>query len=119
MKKLMFYVLPFLLVLSLFGCTNSEETGDLPEILIGSDTYPPYLYFDNNGNPTGIDVDIAVEAFRRLGYKATLSILIGKIRRILWIMGISIVSGAVFLWMAGKMTISGLDHICILSRLLR
>ena len=52
MKKLMFYVLPFLLVLSLFGCTNSEETGDLPEILIGSDTYPPYLYFDNNGNPS-------------------------------------------------------------------
>ena len=67
MKKLMFYVLPFLLVLSLFGCTNSEKTGDLPEILIGSDTYPPYLYFDNNGNPTGIDVDIAKEACRRLG----------------------------------------------------
>lgn len=68
MKKLMFYVLPFLLVLSLFGCTNSEETGDLPEILIGSDTYPPHLYFDNNDNPTGIDVDVVVEAFKRLGY---------------------------------------------------
>ena len=71
MKKLMFYMLPFLLVVSLFGCANNEETGDLPEILIGSDTYPPHLYFDNNGNPTGIDVDIAAEAFKRLGYEAT------------------------------------------------
>ena len=67
----MFYMLPFLLVVSLFGCANNEETSDLPEILIGSDTYPPHLYFDNNGNPTGIDVDIATEAFKRLGYEAT------------------------------------------------
>lgn len=70
MKKILFHILSFLLVMSLCACANNVEEENLPEILIGSDTYPPHLYFDNNGNPTGIDVDIAVEAFRRLGYKA-------------------------------------------------
>lgn len=54
--------------MSLCACANYAEEDNLPEILIGSDTYPPHLYFDNNDNPTGIDVDVAVEAFRRLDY---------------------------------------------------
>lgn len=60
-------------LLLLFGCkqdTNVTNTADLPEIIIGSDTYPPFVYLDESGSPTGIDVDIATEAFKRMGYKA-------------------------------------------------
>ena len=56
------------MVISLCACANNVEENNLPEILIGSDTYPPHLYFDNNGNPTGIDVDVTVETFKHLGY---------------------------------------------------
>ena len=45
------------------------ESG-LPQIIVGSDTYPPYIYLNNDGVPTGIDVEIATEAFRRMGYAA-------------------------------------------------
>ncbi len=38
--------------------------------MIGSDNYPPYVYLNNDGVPTGIDVDIATEAFKRMGYAA-------------------------------------------------
>jgi len=37
---------------------------------VGSDSYPPYIYLNNDGVPTGIDVEIATEAFRRMGYAA-------------------------------------------------
>ena len=54
------------------GVDSAQKDSDLPEIVIGSDTYPPYIYMDNNGIPTGIDVDIATEAFHRMGYKAVI-----------------------------------------------
>lgn len=40
---------------------------DLPKVVVGSITYPPYVYLDNDGTPTGIDIDIAEEAFHRMG----------------------------------------------------
>ena len=51
------------------GGTNAKESG-LPQIIVGSDTYPPYIYLNNDGIPAGIDVEIATEAFRRMGYAA-------------------------------------------------
>ena len=51
------------------GGTDAKNS-DLPQILIGSDTYPPYIYLNNDGTPAGIDVEIATEAFRRMGYAA-------------------------------------------------
>lgn len=63
------------LALVLCGCGKSgnisrqnNET-ELPEIVIGSDNYPPYNYEDANGEPTGIDAELAIEAFRRMGYE--------------------------------------------------
>ena len=54
------------------GLTSCGETkakdGGLPQIVVGSDTYPPYIYLNNDGVPAGIDVEIATEAFRRMGY---------------------------------------------------
>ena len=55
--------------LSACGGTDAKNS-DLPQILIGSDTYPPYIYLNNDGIPAGIDVEIATEAFRRMGYAA-------------------------------------------------
>lgn len=70
-------VIPFLFafgVLLISGCsvttqksTSSQE--NMPEIIIGSDDFPPFNYSDENGEPAGIDVDIANEALGRLGYK--------------------------------------------------
>ena len=51
------------------GGTNAMESG-LPQIIVGSDTYPPYIYLNNDGVPTGIDVELATTAFRRMGYAA-------------------------------------------------
>lgn len=51
------------------GGANAKESG-LPQIVVGSDTYPPYIYLNNDGIPAGIDVEIATEAFRRMGYAA-------------------------------------------------
>ena len=51
------------------------KDSDLPQILIGSDTYPPYIYLNNDGTPAGIDVEIATEAFRRMGYAARFEVI--------------------------------------------
>ena len=61
-----------LLVCLLSGCKTSNLESDesnLPVITLGSDNYPPYNYLNEDGNPTGIDVDLATEAFKRLGYR--------------------------------------------------
>ena len=38
-----------------------------PVITLGSDSYPPYNYLNEDGVPTGIDVELATEAFKRMG----------------------------------------------------
>ena len=60
--------------LSACGGTDAKNS-DLPQILIGSDTYPPYIYLNNDGTPAGIDVEIATEAFRRMGYAARFEVI--------------------------------------------
>lgn len=58
------------------GCqtkTASEQTGaedDRPHIMVGCDDYTPFSYMDVDGNVTGIDVELAREAFDRIGYQA-------------------------------------------------
>ena len=62
-----------LLVATLTGCqggVTTPETEALAQVTVGSDTYPPFVYMDENGDPTGIDVEIGREAFRRMGYEA-------------------------------------------------
>ena len=56
-------------VSSLTSCGEEEaKDSGLAQIVVGSDSYPPYIYLNNDGVPTGIDVEIATEAFRRMGY---------------------------------------------------
>ena len=63
------------LIAACFGCSQTEvlsvaKEEDRPEIIIGSDNFPPFNYEDADGKPAGIDVDLATEAFDRLGYEA-------------------------------------------------
>ena len=57
---------------TLAGCKNeniSKKETEKPVITIGSDNYPPYNYLNEDGIPTGIDVELATEAFKRMGYQ--------------------------------------------------
>ena len=61
-----------ILAVPLAGCKNTDNTkeeNEKPVITIGSDNYPPYNYLNEDGIPTGIDVELATEAFNRMGYQ--------------------------------------------------
>lgn len=54
------------------GCTNSDSQSadkQYKKIMVGSDKFEPYIYQDENGNFTGVDVELAEEAFHRMGYE--------------------------------------------------
>ena len=61
------------LCISLAACGRAAADKDpeagLPTLTIGGDNYAPYIYLDEKGNFTGIDVELATEACRRLGYR--------------------------------------------------
>ena len=61
-----------ILAVTLAGCKNKDNTKEeteKPVITLGSDNYPPYNYLNEDGVPTGIDVELATEAFKRMGYQ--------------------------------------------------
>ena len=61
----------FVLMAVLAGCGKTDKVSDTtkkPVIKIGSDNYPPYNFLNEDGIPTGIDVELATEAFGRMGY---------------------------------------------------
>lgn len=58
----------------LCGCSTLPGTAsssrDEPKVLtVGCDTYAPLSYLDADGKPTGVDMELATEAFRRMGYE--------------------------------------------------
>lgn len=68
------YITAFLLAGSfiLGGCIIKKEKGadsKLPEIVIGIDYFEPYSYQTSDGEYKGVDVELAREAFQRLGYQ--------------------------------------------------
>lgn len=72
MKKILRFGLLLLLpAILLCGCSKKAETiqsEHLPEVIVGCDNYSPFSYADSNGDMTGIDVELAREAFSRMGY---------------------------------------------------
>lgn len=68
-----------LLLIGLGGCGERQapaaeaESGSV--ITIGCDDYAPFSYKDVDGNITGIDVELAEEAFSRMGYTAEFTII--------------------------------------------
>ncbi len=73
-KSVVMSVSAVLCAVLLGGCESAEpgtdQGDDRPEVIVGSDIYPPFNYMDEDGDPTGIDVDLATEAFNRMGYRA-------------------------------------------------
>ena len=63
--------LVFCIVTVLCGCQKEEKESDkkLPQIRVGGVAYEPYFYKDIDGEFTGIDVELAKEAFHRIGYE--------------------------------------------------
>ena len=115
----------FVFPLSFFatGCGNGTKESvrddkNLPVIVIGSDNYPPYNYEDANGKPTGIDVDLATEAFYRMGYRAVFTLIDWEAKN--WSKAErSIASGAVSRSTAEKICINGHPPTCTADRSLR
>ena len=62
-------------VAGLTACGKTQAAEALPELTVGSDSYPPFVYLSNDSTPTGIDVDIATEAFARMGYAVQIEII--------------------------------------------
>ena len=68
-------LLLFLLLMSIIPCcacgrrTEEESWQELPVITVGGTIYEPYFYQRIDGEYTGIDVELATEAFGRMGYR--------------------------------------------------
>ena len=59
-----------ILAVTVAGCKNTDNTKEeteKPVITLGCGSYPPYNYLNEDGVPTGIDVELATEAFKRMG----------------------------------------------------
>ena len=53
-----------ILAVTLAGCKNKDNTKEeteKPVITLGSDNYPPYNYLNEDGVPTGIDVELSFD----------------------------------------------------------
>ena len=97
----------------LCGCTAAEDmqehqTETPITIKVGSDNYPPFNYTDENGNPAGIDVDLATDGW---GMRYPSSALTGKKRRNWLKMVILTVSGDAFPLMDARMNTTGPNRI--------
>ena len=74
MKKSAIFLLA-LCIASVICCGCSKAGGDAddekstPAVVVGSDEYEPFNYVDENGDFAGIDVELAQEAFGRMGYR--------------------------------------------------
>ena len=70
-RKMVSCLLAAAVILLLAGCAGSapapEEKNDQPTITVGCDNYSPFSYMNADGTVTGIDVDLAKEAFGRMG----------------------------------------------------
>lgn len=47
---------------------SSSNKNELPKLVIGTDYYEPFVYRDDNGGFAGLDVELATEVCRHIGY---------------------------------------------------
>ena len=90
-----------IIAVTLTGCKHtdsSKKETEKPVITLGSDNYPPYNYLNEDGVPTGIDVELATEAFKRMGYQVMLYRLTGRRKKNWWRSERLTVSWDVFPW---------------------
>jgi polar amino acid transport system substrate-binding protein len=67
-RKSALLIITFFLISFLYGC-GTQSGQDIPKLVIGYDICYPYNYVDEDGDPSGICVEIAREACRRMGYE--------------------------------------------------
>lgn len=81
-KFILFRSIAILLVLLcsfLSGCGSQTQQSvannskNSKTLVVGVDDYPPFNFPDENGKPTGIDIELAQEAFGRMGYNVRFS----------------------------------------------
>ena len=72
LRKIAIFVAVIIAAVSLSACSkNKGESGsktDMPNLVIGCDYYAPFVSSDENGNFIGIDVEIAKEVCKHIGY---------------------------------------------------
>lgn len=99
------------------GCAEQtvvkeQEAESLPVIVVGSDNYPPFNYLNADGDPTGIDVELAKEAFYRMGYEAEFKLINWEDKKeFVGVRGDRLHLGQLFPWTGAKRNTSGQDHI--------
>lgn len=62
------------------GCSGENKTSEettYEKITIGSDRFEPYIFQDDDGEFTGVDVELATQALHRMGYEP-------EFRQIVW-----------------------------------
>lgn len=76
MKKRSFILLlVFITAVFLTSCGSKSQKAEeskknnSKKIIVGYDLYEPYAYIDEKGNVTGSDIEMAKEAFQRMGYQ--------------------------------------------------
>ena len=102
-----------ILAVTLAGCKNTDNTKEeteKPVITLGSDNYPPYNYLNEDGVPTGIDVELATEAFKRMGYQVDVVQINWEKKKNWWRVERLTVSWAAFPWKGVLMITAGRDH---------
>ena len=103
-----------ILAVTLAGCKNTDNTKEeteRPVITLGSDNYPPYIYLNEDGVPTGIDVELATEAFKRMDIRWRSPRSTGRRKKNWWRAERLTVSWAAFPWKGVLMITAGRDHI--------
>ena len=75
------------------GLTPEKKTA---VVKIGFDSFKPYSSVDENGNYVGIDIELATEAFRRMGYQAEFQMIPWERRHGFWQTEAWTVCGAAF-----------------------
>ena len=71
-KRTIIGLLLVMISISIIGCKKEEskiDHKDMQTVVVGCDNYSPFSYADANGEMTGIDVELAKEAFQRMGYE--------------------------------------------------
>lgn len=71
MKKrgILFLILALTLIIGPCACVKFKEEDSFPKLIIGGIELSPYYYTNMDGEMDGIDVEIAQEACRRIGYQ--------------------------------------------------
>lgn len=70
--KILPLILSAVVISSSVGCSSdvpSDGGRELPKLVIGTDDYAPFTYNDENGNIVGLDIELAEEVCRHLGFE--------------------------------------------------